>query len=123
MPVSGIITNTVEYNRINFNTEEIDMNNKYIITAAIKGSEDRLHRLSYDLVDQTEDSVKELTRFVKCLDERSTKVYDKFGSSGFCVQKYKFDKNSVPEVIDMRDPEQFDTLYNSIEPVKQNTVE
>lgn len=94
------------------------MNNKYIITAAIKGSEDKLRRISYDLVDQTEDSIKELITFVKCLDKRLTKVHDEFGSNGFCIQKYKFDENSAQEVIDMRNCEQFDTLYNSIEPVK-----
>lgn len=95
------------------------MKDKYIITAALKGSEDRLHRLSYDLVDQTEESINELIRFFKCLDEHSTKVYDKIGSNGFCIQQYKFDSNNIPETIDMRDPEQFETLYNNIKIMKE----
>lgn len=100
--------------------ETLNMKDKYIITAALKGGDGKIHRLSLDLIDQTEGSVKDIVLFAKYMDERCPKDYDQFSSTGFCIQKYKFDENNIPEVEDQNNPEQFETLYNSIE---KHTVE
>lgn len=105
MPVNGNINN---------------MKDKYIITAALKGGDGKIHRLGLDLIDQTEGSVKDLILFAKYMDERCPKDYDQLSSTGFCIQKYKFDRNNMPEIQDQNNPEQFENLYNSIEKIQQN---
>ena len=46
------------------------MNNKYIVHTAIKCSDEKVHRLSYDLTEQTEGSVKEFGRVFTEIEKR-----------------------------------------------------
>lgn len=91
------------------------MKDKYIITASIKGDDNKIHTLSVDLPNQTEGSVDDLILFLTYIDDICPKSKNQLCSTGFCVQKYKFDEINYQEMCNMHDPEQFETLYNSIE--------
>ena len=81
------------------------MNNKYIIHTAIKCSDDKVHRLSYDLTKQTEGSVQEFGRVFTAIEER-------FPDVQFWVQEYP-----KHDVDGLNDPS-FITIH---EPAKENT--
>ena len=68
------------------------MNNNYIVHTAIKCSDGKIHRLSYDLTDQTEGSVREFGRVFSEIEKR-------FPDVQFWIQQYP---NSLPE--DLNDP-------------------
>lgn len=55
--------------------------NKYIVNTAIKCSDGKVHRLSYDLTNQTEGSVHEFARVFKEIEER-------FPDTQFWVDQY-----------------------------------
>ena len=55
--------------------------NKYIVHTAIKCSDDNVHRLSYDLTEQTEGSVHEFCNVFKEIEKR-------FPDTQFLVQQY-----------------------------------
>jgi hypothetical protein len=44
--------------------------NNYIVHTAIKCSDGKVHRLSYDLTEQTEGSVQEFGRVFTAIEER-----------------------------------------------------
>ena len=68
------------------------MNNNYIVHTAIKCSDGKVHRLSYDLIDQTEGSVREFGRVFSEIEKR-------FPDVQFWIQQYP---NYLPE--DLNDP-------------------
>lgn len=55
--------------------------NKYIVHTAIKCSDGKTHRLSYDLIDQTEGSVNEFGRVF-------TEIEKRFPDVNFWIQQY-----------------------------------
>lgn len=55
--------------------------NKYIIHTAIKCSDDKVHRLSYDLTNQTEGSVREFGSVFGEIEKR-------FPNTQFWIDKY-----------------------------------
>lgn len=55
--------------------------NKYIVHAAIKCSDGKTHRLSYDLTNQTEGSVQEFGRMF-------TEIEKRFPDVNFWIQQY-----------------------------------
>jgi hypothetical protein len=57
------------------------MNNKYIVSTAIKCSDDKIHRLSYDLTEQTEGSVYEFGRVFGEIEKR-------FPDAQFWIDQY-----------------------------------
>ena len=93
---------------------------KYIVHTAIKCSDDKVHRLSYDLVDQTEGSVKELGRVF-------TEIETRFPDVQFFIQQYPEDTSNV-EFLDFNAPGMID-IHGSIDAifpnlaVKNTTVE
>lgn len=105
-------------------------NNKYIISSAIKGEDGQIYAQSYDLINQTEAGISELIKYFKLVDSRVPKSNNDLISTGVCVQRYKYDvydKELNPSgEIDQHNPEQFDTLYNSIDFIairQKNTAE
>lgn len=55
--------------------------NNYIIHTAIKCSDGKVHRLSYDLIKQTEGSVQEFGRMF-------TEIEKRFPDTNFCIEQY-----------------------------------
>lgn len=79
--------------------------NDYIVHTAIKCTDGKVHRLSYDLTKQTEGSVKEFGRVF-------TEIEKLFPDVNFWIQQYP-DSN----VAGLND-QSFITIH---EPAKQNT--
>ena len=79
--------------------------NDYIVHTAIKCSDGKICRLSYDLTEQTEGSVKEFGRVF-------TEIEKRFPDVQFWVQQYPDD-----DVVGLND-KSFITIH---EPAKENT--
>jgi len=81
--------------------------NKYIVHTAIKCSDGKTHRLSYDLIGQTEGSVNEFGRVF-------TEIEKRFPDVQFWIQQYP-----GHEVKDLNDP----SFISIHEPVKHTDNE
>ena len=88
------------------------MKNKYIVHTAIKCSDGKVHRLSYDLVKQTEGSVKEFGRVF-------TEIERRFPDVRFAIQQYpehEVEDLNDPSFISIHEP----TEYTENKTLKQN---
>ena len=79
--------------------------NNYIVHTAIKCSDGKIRRLSYDLTEQTEGSVKEFGRVFAEIEKR-------FPDVQFWIQQYP-----DSDVVGLND-QSFITIH---EPAKENT--
>lgn len=92
--------------------------NDYIVHTAIKCSDGKIHRLSYDLTEQTEGSVKEFGRVF-------TEIEKRFPDVQFWIQQYpeNFKGESDNETFDWDTIQMIDIHGNrdDIFPPKENT--
>mgnify|MGYP007070324984 CR=1 FL=1 len=77
----------------------MEIKNNYVVHTAIKCSDGKIHRLSYDLTRQTEGSVHEVGRVF-------TEIEKRFPDVQFWIQKY-------PE--DMKDASVLNGDFNNLE--------
>lgn len=78
--------------------------NSYIVHSAIESGDGKTHRLSYDLIYQTEGSVAELADMFKVMEERCSNIK-------FWIQKY-------PDNFKASDYAEGDTFYWDRVPMK-----
>ena len=93
--------------------------NNYIIHTAIKCSDGKVHRLSYDLIEQTEGSIHEFARVFKEIEKR-------FPDVNFCIQQYpdNFKEEDYAEngAIDMRKIPMID-IHENIGKIFDNEIQ
>ena len=90
--------------------------NYYIVHTAIKCSDGKIHRLSYDLTEQTEGSVKEFGRVFAEIEKRFPEV-------NFWIEQYpenKEDLDDMNKYVSIHHPDAYKTPSDHYKKTTEN---